>query len=572
MSGKPFARLAALSAGWDAALVFAGAFAAFAAVGVNLRGFADTGIGGAIYHGLDYGYMLFSMPGEPLARFLVKYKLPLVFAAAVPACCLLLFHALLRLLGFGRGLAMALCAAVIVFAAPLSAALDTELDTLLYSSAFMSATVALLRREQNFTVGRSLALGFCIGASCWFRSTLLPLPPLLVLADILRGKYSRTSFLPHAAALLLAPLLLLSPWAFMTSRLGGSPLLLEKGRADCNVLAGALGITMTTEGDVFKLADLSPDTTPRRWALERYVKDPVGFFSAFIRRVIAVFSWHWALWLAFTGAFLRFRKNPVFGMAALVACYWLVLHTALMPVEPRYFIPLLPLLCAGGLALFLPRLSGDDSPTGASLFFGLLPAAGTALLAAALCLVYPSRRAAPPGPLGPGSDAWRISQEGMRGLSSGDADSALAFASAALEKDSRWPELHLNRARALLCLEPGKVSGLLSKAPGWGEDRAPRFAYFPVLSAAGKLASGGRLGGELALARLGNYWKGGIVYFRNAGTEREKALERRLYATDTAMCDVAVSEALAPLPASCRSKTLGLLAGAGLGCPQRGGI
>ena len=120
----------------------------------------------------------------------------------------------------------------------------------------------------------------------------------------------------------------------MNYTLHGSFTPFERGRADCNLLAGALGVTMTTEGDIFKLAGINPETPAMRWALKRHMEHPLSFAAAFVRRCAAAISWHWFLWLLSGAALLRFRNDGVFQSAGILLLYWMALYCATMPVRP----------------------------------------------------------------------------------------------------------------------------------------------------------------------------------------------------------------------------------------------
>ena len=203
---------------------------------------------------------------------------------------------------------------------------------------------------------RSLLVAAALGASLCLRSTLAFLPPLLAVWALrrrARGSALLVGLLPYAALL---------PWAAAHLAAGGGFQLLEAGQAGNNVIAGALGMVGTFEGDVSALGPALPDPASSletlRWAALQVLLHPGRFLDAVALRLSFAVGLEPALWAAAAWGFFLTRRRPAAQAWALLAAYLAVVHS-LMAVQANYFVPLWPvlaLLAAGPLGLRPYRL------------------------------------------------------------------------------------------------------------------------------------------------------------------------------------------------------------------------
>lgn len=186
------------------------------------------------------------------------------------------------------------------------------------------------------TLGRSWALAAAVGAALVLRSTLAFFPPLLAVWALHRGA--------RRAALVvgLAPYLALVPWTAANLALHGRVVPLEMGQAGSNVVAGALGLVGTVEGDLDALAPDAPDAREGGavlvWAGRKTLSHPRRTLDAVVARILFAVRLAPALWAAALIGFFSARRRPEARALGLLAGYLLGVHV-LMAVQANYFIP-----------------------------------------------------------------------------------------------------------------------------------------------------------------------------------------------------------------------------------------
>lgn len=192
---------------------------------------------------------------------------------------------------------------------------------------------------------RGAAVGLALGLTLLQRSPLFLLP--IVLAGQLwverRGRDEPVRP-AELAWICLLPLLLLLPWLRLNWFVEGRCLLFERGRADFNIITGALGAVSTQEGDVRSLVVLAGQT-PLGWAAGAILGHPLSFLWACVRRLWFVLGLHPVLFLLASLSAWLGRGRPAVRTSALLAGYYAAIH-CLMPVRPVYFEALWPVLAA----------------------------------------------------------------------------------------------------------------------------------------------------------------------------------------------------------------------------------
>ncbi len=358
-------------------------------------------------------------------------------------------------LAWGRGLAL-VCAGLLVFSlgwllhSPLCGALALLAFSLLAPDWFVNrrwlciplaalAAYAAAWRARAPSPGRTWLTAGALAANLAVISTLFLFAPLLSLYEWAAGRGERRRRLLSAAVLCLAPLLFLAPWAYMNWSAHGELVLFERGRADSNVVSGALGLV---ESPPFvRLPEAGQGALA--WAAGEALRHPLRTLAACGRRLWFAFSLQPLLFLAGLLALLALRRRPESAAVGLLAFYWVAIH-CLMSVERDYFLPAWPLflVLASALAARLLRLP-EDPPEER---WALLPAAGglaagLALtgFALALAAAYPARSVRPDAfdaalRRGPGQ-AWLWAERGARRLAAGESLAAAADYEEALRLD-----------------------------------------------------------------------------------------------------------------------------------------
>ncbi|NLO90977.1 MAG: hypothetical protein GX410_03155 [Elusimicrobia bacterium] len=501
-------------------------------------------LGDYLFYGFHNDYIFWSMPLEPLLRTVLRelfgpgYWQWLMYATS--AAMFALVYSLAWLAGGRRpGLAG------LVFLGAAGGFIQRAVYLLpgqdFYALTLLAAGGALTLRAYSFTPGYSALAGVCIGVSLLVRSPLFLLGPAVWGWDLLRGRFaSRRKAAAHAAGLVLLPALFILPWLWMNWQAAGKFIPFEGARADCNLIAGAYGLAMTTEGSTLNVAGLKDDDHITLWAVGETLKHPCRSARAWAERFLLAFSWHPGFFALFFGAlFLRRSLARPGPLLFLISCFTLV-HILSMPVEERYFVPLWPLCLAAGLALFCA--AGPKTQRGApSAPLAVFRVSAAVLLALALAtegfvLAYPARQEKATArvlSLNPESSAVQAQLERQERWS-GNRAGALKHAARAMAlcpQDNRRRQLYL-----FGLMDAGiDASGPLRHGPdSTGQFLTGRYELLRMLQA---LLNGNTLEAEKRLAIADNYWKGGEIFLRRAVTPYEKAFLARMLAADDSMTE-----------------------------------
>lgn len=439
--------------------------------------------GHALLHGVPHELVFRSMPAGAVAGALMCRQDRPAAVLAAPAAAFALSGLLVFALGAALGGALSGAAALALFAATASPFDDRWLLT---PCVLLAAWLAV-RGARRPSTRRTVLLASAVGLSLSVLSALFLLPAVLAFRE-------RRS--PRAAALLLlTPLLFLAPWTYASWKATGRPLLLEDGRADANVVAGALGLERTAgPGSPREAAGLPPGRGVLAWAAGEAARHPLRYAAAVGGRLRYAASLRPLLFAAALLALWIFRSRPGHAALGTVALYFLGAH-ALMAVEERYFTPLWPL--AAALAGSLAGLGGEEPEKGAAWpgALAFVPLAALAAFAHALTLAYPARSADPGAwtrELARAPDAWLLAAEGRRLLRAGKP--AQAEAALARSLDLR-PELETVQLLGWARLERG---GAAEELPALAPELLEREFVMRALAHA---KAGRRTPAEAALVR-----------------------------------------------------------------------
>jgi tetratricopeptide (TPR) repeat protein len=386
--------------------------------------------GDALRQGVPLPGIAWAMPFYSVPNGYLCYRLTPAASGGVRSGVLLAGAVLVFALGVF--LYSAPCGAGAVFLYALLPSSGAGGERWLYALTVLFAAYFLVRRARAPSLAASVGLGAAIGASLLVLSPLFLLPFLLVLYECSRDRKIGAARLRDAGALLLVPFLFLIPWIVMNWRLSGRFVLFENGRADDNIITGALGFVRTMgSGDSRALAAISAGQNILLWAAGEILRHPLRYLAALFARLGYVASLHPLLVLASTGSVWLARKREDCRQFALLAAYFFAIHI-LMPVQASYFVPMWPLLAvlASGLFAGWTRPASEKMKTASTaavvLVFALLLAAQACVLG--LVWAYPARvgepdalaRAIARDP----DDPWLWSQRGMGLLSAGLAQEA----------------------------------------------------------------------------------------------------------------------------------------------------
>ncbi len=293
----------------------------------------------------------------------------------------------------------------------------------LYVLAVLLTAWMLVRRARKPSSARAAALGASLGAGLLMMSVLFLFPFLLSAYEWARGRARRR----EAAILIALPFMFLVPWIVMNWRLCGRLIVFEDGRADANVITGALGYVSTIGmGDPRELMGAAAGKNIYAWAAGELFARPLAFLGAVGRRALAAAGLNPLLLLLSAGSLWLFRGREEVRQLALLAGYLFAIH-CLMPVQPNYFAPAWPLLAVLASGLLLPWSRPASASLTRACAAGVHGAFALLLLALApvlaLAWAYPSRSA------GAGAlerelarhprDPWLWEERGMAALLNG---------------------------------------------------------------------------------------------------------------------------------------------------------
>lgn len=342
--------LAALA--WAAALLLAAAlyrhFSPFLAVDdAWFLGEAE-----AFYHGLPLRAGLDSMPLTGYYHSLLSHHLPPGWVK------LFLPFAVLSLLAASFSAGAALCgrrcgalAAALAGAAFLSVGALVNWGRYFETAVFTLITALmaffLLRYRETGSTRNAVLLGLLTGASLLCRSTFF-LFPFFILAALLlwRGRLRIT--LGAAGAIALLPYALLAPWWLMRHLTGQEFALFETFRAKANIITGLLGYVQTIDGsyqEALRYAGLGGSENLWAWGLDQLASNPLLIIKAVLLRAWGVLVYKPVLTLLALASLFSAGLDDKTRLLTAFLLYFIVVHLP-MPVEARYFVPLIPLLGA----------------------------------------------------------------------------------------------------------------------------------------------------------------------------------------------------------------------------------
>jgi|GEM_PF-5710887 len=223
-----------------------------------------------------------------------------------------------------------------------------DIEQRLVALELLCAAFYFLRDERVPSRACKYAGAAMLGCTFMLRSTMALFPPLWGLWAVFRG--GRTGWKGRCREVLLAvvlPYLFLVPWMFAAHFGMQRTVVFEDGRANSNIVTGALGLIGTIEGSPRELALLNgwrESDSLYLWAGKQIVSHPWLYISAVAERArqVVLFFPAAALLGVFGCAVLFFRRRV--SLPLLLCLYFVSIH-CFMTVEPRYFVPLW-LLCA----------------------------------------------------------------------------------------------------------------------------------------------------------------------------------------------------------------------------------
>jgi len=414
----------------------------------------DLGVesGEALIHGVDLPQVSWDMPGWSVANALLCRQVPRPWAVGIRG--LILIPCGLLVFGLGWLLHSALCGGLALlgfsFAAP------AWFSEYRWSSVFLVTLAAyvLAWRARAPTLRRTWLAAAALAANLAVISTLCLFGPALAAWEWLTRRRAEPRRRPAAGAavLVLAPLIFLGPWLYMNWRVHHRLILFEHGRAESNIVNGALGLVTCPSFDRFVPAGHSA----LGWAAAEVLRHPGRYLGACLRRLWFVAGLQPGLvGLGLLAPVLLWRK-PDHREVGLFALYFIGIH-CLMTVAAAYFLPIWPVLLALGasLAAHALRLPEDSPGEGwAAGLAGLLLAAvlGVEGYALALAAAYPARSVRPEALAAAlarhPEDPWLWSERGSRQLAAGQALAAASDYERALSLDPQR-DYEVRRAWAL---------------------------------------------------------------------------------------------------------------------------
>ncbi len=306
------------------------------------------------------------------------------------------------------------------------------------------------------------AVALAVGCTLIYRSTLVFFPPVLALFEILSSWRRKKRVLKKEILILaLAPYLFLLPWISMNAALYKKFIPLENGEADSNVVAGALGIVGTVEGN-WRALPSKPMTRPILvWAAATVARSPLCYMGACFRRLMRVIGWNPFLFILAGIGFLSFPFKSRIAPLFLLAVYLLLIH-CLMAVESNYFAPLRPLLAVfAALPLVFLAPPAEDGAGTAILAAALVSAIFLSAFVSERVIRYPravaSKNALDRALSRSPDNGWLLHEKGLRDILRGDVKSAgVEFSQAArglpfssYELDAAWAGFLNGQTKAL---------------------------------------------------------------------------------------------------------------------------
>jgi len=189
------------------------------------------------------------------------------------------------------------------------------------------------------------ALGILIGCSLLCRSTFFLFPFFLFAYFLFQREQLKLDW--RTSLLIVAlPCLMLAPWWLMKWELFHKFTLFEAFRAKANIITGLLGFVNTINGgyqEALSIAHLDASADLWAWGLGQLRHNFTGIAGAVILRLWKTLAFAPLLSILALGSLFAARLDGKLRALLALLLYFIGIH-ALMPVEDRYFIPLIPIL------------------------------------------------------------------------------------------------------------------------------------------------------------------------------------------------------------------------------------
>ncbi len=380
--------------------------------------------GEALLHGIRIERAAWSMPLAPLVEASLADHLP--GWAGTAALGVLWLGAIGLVLASGAGLHSLACGGLALLGL-LSASPGID-ERGLFNAVVLLVAACLVEDARRPSLSTALALAAALAVSLLIRSELFVFPPLFALYRGFFGK--RRADRRELFCLSILPFLALIPWAYMNYAAYGKLGLFESGRADSNIIAGALGLVQTIEGQFQKVAGLPPGRSALLWAVGETARHPFRFLTAYLARAIFAVKQYPLAFLLAAGACWRLREKEGVRRLGVLAVYYVGVH-CLMPVEGRYFVPIEPVLALLAAAFVFSWMPPDKKASPLTLVPIRVSLAVFSVLGGltlAVAAAYPGRSSSPDRLSSEISahpdDAWLLRQRGEARLGASDPDGA----------------------------------------------------------------------------------------------------------------------------------------------------
>lgn len=216
---------------------------------------------------------------------------------------------------------------------------SADLEQIVYTLYILLFLLFFIEREKEYYTNKisfDILSGLTLGFTLLIRSSLIVLPILLIIYDIIDKKknfsYKKSLFM------FVSSYIPLIPWLLISKQLLGTFLLTEYKRANLNIITGALGITITAEGDFSKLLGAN-EINPYIFAIKMISAKPLNYLLAIFRRLIFFLTSNIFLIIPSAYAIYKgYNKKIEIKIITLFVLTFVFIH-CLFSVEKRYFFP-----------------------------------------------------------------------------------------------------------------------------------------------------------------------------------------------------------------------------------------
>ena len=227
-----------------------------------------------------------------------------------------------------------------------------DFEQIIFSIYIILFLIFFIKREKEyhnngnrFEIFAALTLGFTF----LIRSTLIILPVFIIIYDLLTK--GRKISIKKTFIILLIPYSLLIPWSLYSKFLIGKVLFTEINRASMNIITGALGTTLTGEGDIVEVLGADEKINSYSFALKIISAKPLNYMVSILRRLWYFVSINWIMFIPALISFYLNRKSTRIKILMFFILFFVAIHI-LFSVEKRYFFPvslILSIITAGSL-------------------------------------------------------------------------------------------------------------------------------------------------------------------------------------------------------------------------------